>query len=174
MLMHEAAIGKTAGDQIVKLMTLGLTEEEAKAEILDDFFELGAGAPPHPHHHRTRAVPEGAAPLLCKPQSEAGFCHCEHRATTFSAPRTAGETTKEPSGCPNSALQPAARGPLLSFVRTAEAHLPESGTQCIEGKGHYSAASSSPELPESSTSPGSSLPESSPLPVSPDSSGAVQ
>ena len=35
-LIHEAAIGKIAGDQIVKLMTLGLTEEEAEAEILDD------------------------------------------------------------------------------------------------------------------------------------------
>ena len=38
MLVHEAAIGKIAGDQIVKLMTLGLTEEEAEAEILDDFL----------------------------------------------------------------------------------------------------------------------------------------
>lgn len=38
MLMHEAAIGKIAGDQIVKLMTLGLTEEEAEQEILDDFL----------------------------------------------------------------------------------------------------------------------------------------
>ena len=37
-LIHEAAIGKIAGDQIVKLMTLGLTEEEAEAEILDDFL----------------------------------------------------------------------------------------------------------------------------------------
>ena len=32
-LIHEAAIGKIAGDQIVKLMTLGLTEEEAEQEI---------------------------------------------------------------------------------------------------------------------------------------------
>lgn len=38
MLVHEAAIGKIAGDQITKLMTLGLTEEEAEAEILDDFL----------------------------------------------------------------------------------------------------------------------------------------
>lgn len=38
MLVHEAAIGKIAGDQIIKLMTLGLTEEEAEAEILDDFL----------------------------------------------------------------------------------------------------------------------------------------
>lgn len=37
-LVHEAAIGKIAGDQITKLMTLGLTEEEAEAEILDDFL----------------------------------------------------------------------------------------------------------------------------------------
>lgn len=38
MLVHEAAIGKIAGDQIIKLMTLGLTEEEAEQEILDDFL----------------------------------------------------------------------------------------------------------------------------------------
>ena len=38
LLVHEAAIGKIAGDQIVKLMTLGLTEEEAEKEILDDFL----------------------------------------------------------------------------------------------------------------------------------------
>lgn len=38
MLIHEAAIGKIAGDQIVKLMTLGLTEEEAEQEILEDFL----------------------------------------------------------------------------------------------------------------------------------------
>ena len=38
LLMHEAAIGKIAGDQIVKLMTLGLSEEEAEQEILDDFL----------------------------------------------------------------------------------------------------------------------------------------
>ena len=37
-LIHEAAIGKIAGDQIVKLMTLGLTEEEAEEEIIDDFL----------------------------------------------------------------------------------------------------------------------------------------
>lgn len=36
--MHEAAIGKIAGDQIVKLETLGLTEEEAEQEILEDFL----------------------------------------------------------------------------------------------------------------------------------------
>ena len=38
MLVHEAAIGKIAGDQIVKLQTLGLTEEEAEQEILEDFL----------------------------------------------------------------------------------------------------------------------------------------
>ncbi len=38
MLVHEAAIGKIAGDQIIKLMTLGLTEEEAEEEILEDFL----------------------------------------------------------------------------------------------------------------------------------------
>ncbi len=38
MLVHEAAIGKIAGDQIVKLETLGLTEEEAEQEILEDFL----------------------------------------------------------------------------------------------------------------------------------------
>ncbi len=38
MLVHEAAIGKIAGDQIVKLMTLGLSEEEAYDEILESFL----------------------------------------------------------------------------------------------------------------------------------------
>lgn len=38
ILMHEAAIGKIAGEQITKLMTLGLTEEEAEQEILEDFL----------------------------------------------------------------------------------------------------------------------------------------
>ena len=38
ILMHEAAIGKIAGDQIIKLMTLGLSEEEAEQEILEDFL----------------------------------------------------------------------------------------------------------------------------------------
>ena len=37
-LIHEAAIGKIAGEQIVKLMTLGLTEEEAEEEILNGFL----------------------------------------------------------------------------------------------------------------------------------------
>ena len=38
MLIHEAAIGKIAGDEIIKLMTLVLTEEEAEQEIIDDFL----------------------------------------------------------------------------------------------------------------------------------------
>lgn len=37
-LIHEAAIGRIAGDQIRKLMTLGLTEEEAEEEILNGFL----------------------------------------------------------------------------------------------------------------------------------------
>lgn len=38
-LIHEAAIGKIAGEQIIKLMTLGLTEEEAEAKIVDGFLQ---------------------------------------------------------------------------------------------------------------------------------------
>lgn len=37
-LIHEAAIGRIAGDQLVKLMTLGLTEEEAEEKILEGFL----------------------------------------------------------------------------------------------------------------------------------------
>lgn len=37
-LIHEAAIGKIAGEQIIKLMTLGLTREEAEAEIISGFL----------------------------------------------------------------------------------------------------------------------------------------
>ena len=37
-LIHEAAIGRIAGDQILKLMTLGLTEQEAEERILDGFL----------------------------------------------------------------------------------------------------------------------------------------
>ena len=37
-LIHEAAIGKIAGEQIVKLQTLGLTEEEAEQEIINGFL----------------------------------------------------------------------------------------------------------------------------------------
>lgn len=38
-LIHEAAIGKIAGEQLVKLMTLGLTEEEAEAQIVNGFLK---------------------------------------------------------------------------------------------------------------------------------------
>lgn len=37
-LIHEAAIGKIAGDQITKLMTLGLTEAEAEEQIVNGFL----------------------------------------------------------------------------------------------------------------------------------------
>ncbi|MBQ8818214.1 MAG: SufD family Fe-S cluster assembly protein [Clostridia bacterium] len=37
-LIHEAAIGKIAGEQLVKLMTLGLTEKEAEEEIINGFL----------------------------------------------------------------------------------------------------------------------------------------
>ncbi len=37
-LIHEAAIGKIAGEQILKLQTLGLTPEEAEQRILDGFL----------------------------------------------------------------------------------------------------------------------------------------
>ena len=37
-LIHEAAIGRIAGEQILKLMTLGLTAEEAEAKILEGFL----------------------------------------------------------------------------------------------------------------------------------------
>ena len=38
-LIHEAAIGKIAGEQIEKLMTLGLTRVEAEAEIINGFLK---------------------------------------------------------------------------------------------------------------------------------------
>ncbi|MBQ9527928.1 MAG: SufD family Fe-S cluster assembly protein, partial [Fretibacterium sp.] len=38
MLVHEAAIGKIAGEQLVKLMTLGLTEQEAEDQIVNGFL----------------------------------------------------------------------------------------------------------------------------------------
>ncbi len=38
-LVHEAAIGKIAGDQLVKLMTLGLTEQEAEEQIIEGFLK---------------------------------------------------------------------------------------------------------------------------------------
>ena len=37
-LIHEAAIGKIAGEQLIKLMTLGLTEKEAEEEIVTGFL----------------------------------------------------------------------------------------------------------------------------------------
>ena len=38
-LFHEAAIGKIAGDQLIKLMTLGLTELEAEEQIVNGFLK---------------------------------------------------------------------------------------------------------------------------------------
>ena len=38
-LVHEAAIGKIAGEQIIKLMTLGLTEAEAEEQIINGFLK---------------------------------------------------------------------------------------------------------------------------------------
>ncbi len=37
-LIHEAAIGKIAGDQLIKLMTLGLSEQEAEEQIIKGFL----------------------------------------------------------------------------------------------------------------------------------------
>ena len=37
-LIHEAAIGKIAGEQLIKLMTLGLTEKEAEEQFLKGFL----------------------------------------------------------------------------------------------------------------------------------------
>ncbi|MBR2109230.1 MAG: SufD family Fe-S cluster assembly protein [Ruminococcus sp.] len=37
-LVHEAAIGKIAGEQLIKLMTLGLTEAEAEEQIINGFL----------------------------------------------------------------------------------------------------------------------------------------
>ncbi len=37
-LIHEAAIGKIAGEQLIKLMTLGLTEKEAEEQIVAGFL----------------------------------------------------------------------------------------------------------------------------------------
>jgi Fe-S cluster assembly scaffold protein SufB len=38
-LVHEAAIGKIAGEQLTKLMTLGLTEKEAEEQIIEGFLK---------------------------------------------------------------------------------------------------------------------------------------
>jgi len=37
-LVHEAAIGKISADQLIKLMTLGLTQEEAEKQIINGFL----------------------------------------------------------------------------------------------------------------------------------------
>ena len=38
-LIHEAAIGKIAGEQLIKLMSLGLSEKEAEQEIINGFLK---------------------------------------------------------------------------------------------------------------------------------------
>ena len=38
-LIHAAAIGKIAGEQLIKLMTLGLTDQQAEEEIVNGFFK---------------------------------------------------------------------------------------------------------------------------------------
>ena len=38
-LLHEAAIGKIAGEQLIKLMTLGLTEKQAEEQIISGFLK---------------------------------------------------------------------------------------------------------------------------------------
>ena len=38
-LVHEAAIGRIAGEQLIKLMTLGLTEKEAETQIINGFLK---------------------------------------------------------------------------------------------------------------------------------------
>lgn len=38
-LIHEAAIGKIAGEQLIKLMSLGLTEKEAENQIINGFLK---------------------------------------------------------------------------------------------------------------------------------------
>lgn len=38
-LIHEAAIGKIAGEQLIKLMTLGLTETQAEEQIVNGFLK---------------------------------------------------------------------------------------------------------------------------------------
>ncbi len=38
-LIHEAAIGKIAGEQLIKLMTLGLSEKQAEEEIVNGFLK---------------------------------------------------------------------------------------------------------------------------------------
>ena len=38
-LIHEAAIGKIAGEQLIKMMTLGLTEQESEEQIIQGFLK---------------------------------------------------------------------------------------------------------------------------------------
>ena len=38
-LIHEAAIGKIAGEQLIKLMSLGLSEKEAEEQIVSGFLK---------------------------------------------------------------------------------------------------------------------------------------
>lgn len=38
-LIHEAAIGKIASDQLIKLMSLGMTEKEAEETIINGFLK---------------------------------------------------------------------------------------------------------------------------------------
>ena len=66
LLVHEAAIGKIAGDQITKLMTLGLTEEEAEQEILEDFLNTPVPSAPRPAQRLDTAKAPGIRPCpLC-------------------------------------------------------------------------------------------------------------
>ena len=39
MLVHEATIGKIAGEQLMKLMTLGLSKEKAEEVIIKGFLK---------------------------------------------------------------------------------------------------------------------------------------
>ena len=38
-LIHEAAIGKIANEQLTKLMTLGLTQRQAESQIINGFLK---------------------------------------------------------------------------------------------------------------------------------------
>ena len=38
-LIHEAAIGKIANDQLTKLMTLGLSRRQAESQIINGFLK---------------------------------------------------------------------------------------------------------------------------------------
>ena len=79
-LIHEAAIGKIAGDQLLKLETLGLTEEEAEDRILKGFWHKDRprggwpeGRPPFSPPPREGLSSGGAAgAAICRP---GGFSH---------------------------------------------------------------------------------------------------